>query len=231
MCLVLCHLHCEFTDSNFSAVSQTGWNKTPGVKADFTAKNVVEALPFAANFKIIGNSDKVIAKETHDWTYGNVDNATYSNKPFRQTNAFARTQVSSSTAPSGKQVNLLKNVTVQQQSLLNNANTDFSTGISSLYQNTHHFRSLNPNEHVSRMGINALELFDTVLKPVDERNSAISTIGVITNPNWFPRLVERHIIPAVEQESVMYVIFGLVVFFCVLFWRVVVYFWSNFWKK
>ena len=76
-----------------------------------------------------------------------------------------------------------------------------------MYNGGVHFRSMNPNEHVSRMGLAALGMLNTIVAPVDERNRTISAIGQITEPNYFPSMIKNQVLDVVNSDAVMYVLF------------------------
>ena len=198
---------CATVDENsrWKPEPATGWNSKIGVKTPYDNFDIMQSLPYDAKNNIIGNSPKSIIRESYDWSFGTTPKSSSSGKEFRQTNAMSRGQVSNSKTPSAIARAQYGSITAQQQSALNNSTQQFANACSSLYNVNPRYKSINPHEHVSRIGVNGLQLLDTCLQPIESMNPMIARVGRITNPNFLTKTVENHVLPMMDTFAIMYV--------------------------
>lgn len=199
------------SNPNWNVVESTRWNLVGGKLPKFSEYEITGSLPYSANYRVLGNANHAIVRESYDWTYGEVPNTLQNkqNKLFTQTNAMSRPQVSQSKPPTMNARAGYGSLTCQQQSGLINAPKVFADTCSSIFNMSPRYKGVNHHEHVSRIGIQGMQLMDTCLLPLESRNPLIEHVGRITNPNYVPRMVERNILPMMDPFAIMYVLCDL----------------------
>ena len=126
---------------------------------------------------------------------------------FRQSNMVNKLGVSKSLLPTQQALKkYLTSIAAHQQSLINSSPGDFMNMIKSCYHFGPKPRNMNKSEHISRIAIQALQAMDVTNRPIASRHSTLNLISKMTEGDYMPNLMKRHILPHITSAAVTYVI-------------------------
>ena len=125
---------------------------------------------------------------------------------FAQSNMVNKFKCSQSLCPTQQAVKrYIWSVTPHQQSLINNTSSNFINMVKTAWHLSPKPRNMNRNEHVTRLGIETLQAMDISYRDISGRHSTLNLISKMTEGDYMPNLMKRHILPHIQSAALTYV--------------------------